>query len=79
MSTLPSVNHSQAQLLAFALVVIINWLIHNLAVDWSLPPEVQSALQTVIGICLVWYSSKKLNGNGNDQPPLPAPPAETTK
>lgn len=77
---------TQENVLAMSIVVILNWLIHNLATDWSLPPEVQSAFQSVItvalGAHLRWRQERKaakgaaaaqrvLNAP-DDPPPLPA-------
>lgn len=59
-------NTTSANAVSLAIVVIANWLIHNLAVDWSMPPEVQSACQSIITVFLTWWLSRegfRLNGS----------------
>lgn len=62
MADLPPSSHATANLLAFATVVELNWVIAHVATSWAMPSEVQSAVQTSITIWLTWWAGKKLNG-----------------
>lgn len=59
-------NHT-GSVAALALVVIINWLIAHLATDWVMPPEVQSAVQTLISVTLTAWLLRRENKSGNDR------------
>jgi hypothetical protein len=47
------------QALALALVVILNWLLAHLATNWTMPPEVANAAQSVITIVVAYLITPK--------------------
>lgn len=65
------------QALALACVVILNWLIAHLATSWAMPPEVQSAVQSVITIGIGYYLSTRAPKPAPVQADPPAPVATT--
>lgn len=46
------------QALALSLVVILNWLLAHLVTSWAMPPEVQSAVQSIITIGIGYVLSR---------------------
>ncbi len=76
-----AVQTHTGSVVALALVVIINWLIAHLETSWAMPPEVQSAVQTLISVSLTaflaWLAQRGIkvgNGsNGAPPPPVQAP------
>ena len=75
------VTHT-GSVVALALVVILNWFLSHLATSWAMPPEVQSAVQTLISIAVTawlgWLAARgiKVESNGvAPPPPAPAPAA----
>ena len=44
---MPAARNTE-DIVALSLVVLANWLIAHLATSWVLPPEVSSAVQTLI-------------------------------
>lgn len=77
---MPQNSHVQ-NIVAFAFVVIANWILAHLANSWVMPSEVQSAFQTLIGVSVgAWAINHNIkipngngNGNGNGHDPDPAP------
>lgn len=58
---------------ALGVVVILNWIIAHLANSWTMPPEVQSALQTLLAVAITAIALKngiKLNGQSDELPPI---------
>ena len=43
---------------ALAVVVFVNWIIAHLATEWTMPPEVQSAVQTIVTIVTSYWVAK---------------------
>jgi hypothetical protein len=78
----PPAARSTEDVVALSLMVILNWLLAHIATSWVLPPEVQSATQTLLTVCIAMYidRAKKPTIIGTFPPePLPAPPAAQEK
>ena len=58
-------RNTNEQALALSFVVILNWFIAHLVTSWTLPPEVQSAVQSIVTIGISYWLSR--------QPPAAAP------
>lgn len=50
-------NHSP-NVAAVALVIIGNWFLAHVATEWVLPPEVQTAFQSLITVGLGWWLTR---------------------
>ena len=55
-------NSTSANAISLSVVVIANWLLHNLLGtlgDWTMPPEVQSAFQAIVSVFLTWWLARE--------------------
>ena len=69
-------GRSTEDIVALALMVILNWLLAHLLTNWVLPPEVQSAFQTLITVAIAaWLNAhhETMPAAPVSLPPLPAP------
>lgn len=77
--------HQIAQGLAVALVVILNWVLAHEANAWTMPSEVQSAFQFILGLTMagvIWlamaWGASLAKRFGVQPPELPAPALPVT-
>lgn len=55
---MPPQTRSTEDIVALAFMVILNWFMAHLMTSWVLPPEVQSAFQTIITVGIAAYLNR---------------------